>query len=226
MSKVARRIDSFKNVLSIDIDQSPGFCKIDFVGSPIGTLGQPGTARVPRALCFSARPNDQKKKHAGRVRSQAGLVSINCRVSKESCSSSFPLVWLTSLLHNAIHATRHSLLDHLLSAAIHQRACPLAPATRPPIVGVAHIAFDVSDLVEARAFYGELLGYDEPFQVFKEDGSLLLTYFKVNDRQYIEIFPGLLQIATSVSRTLRSRRPTSKPSASTSEKSSSRFQIR
>jgi catechol 2,3-dioxygenase-like lactoylglutathione lyase family enzyme len=68
---------------------------------------------------------------------------------------------------------------------------PLAPATRPPIVGIAHIAFDVSDLAKARAFYGELLGYDEPFQVFKEDGSLLLTYFKVNDRQYIEIFPGL-----------------------------------
>jgi lactoylglutathione lyase len=69
-----------------------------------------------------------------------------------------------------------------------ERACP---ATRPPIVGVAHIAFDVSDLAKARAFYGELPGYDEPFQVFKEDGSLLLTYFKVNDRQYIEIFPGL-----------------------------------
>src|SRR5713101_6479251 len=68
----------------------------------------------------------------------------------------------------------------------------VAPAAeRPPIVGIAHIAFQVSDMAKARAFYGELLGYDEPFQIFKEDGSLALTYFKVNDRQYVEIFPGL-----------------------------------
>ena len=65
------------------------------------------------------------------------------------------------------------------------------PANRPPIFGVAHIAFQVSDLAKARAFYGDLLGYEEPFQLFKEDGSVRLTYFKVNDRQYIEIFPGL-----------------------------------
>ena len=62
---------------------------------------------------------------------------------------------------------------------------------RPPIVGIAHIAFEVSDLARARTFYGKLLGYEEPFQVNKDDGSLLLTYFKVNERQYIEIFPGL-----------------------------------
>jgi catechol 2,3-dioxygenase-like lactoylglutathione lyase family enzyme len=62
---------------------------------------------------------------------------------------------------------------------------------RPLIYGLAHIAFQVSDLARARAFYGELLGYDESFQIFNKDGSLALTYFKVNDRQYIEIFPGL-----------------------------------
>jgi len=62
---------------------------------------------------------------------------------------------------------------------------------RPLISGLAHIAFQVSDLAKARAFYGELLGYEESFQVFNKDSSLALTYFKVNDRQYIEIFPGL-----------------------------------
>lgn len=62
---------------------------------------------------------------------------------------------------------------------------------RPPILGVAHIAFQVSDLKKAREFYGELLGYEEPFQIFNPDNSLALTYFKVNERQYIEIFPGL-----------------------------------
>ena len=62
---------------------------------------------------------------------------------------------------------------------------------RPLITGIAHIAFQVSDLVKAREFYGELLGYDEPFQIRNQDNSLALTYFKVNERQYIEIFPGL-----------------------------------
>ncbi len=70
-------------------------------------------------------------------------------------------------------------------------AASVEAADRPPILGIAHIGLQVSDLAKARVFYGELLGYEEPFQVFKDDGTLLLTYFKVNDRQYIEIFPGL-----------------------------------
>lgn len=67
----------------------------------------------------------------------------------------------------------------------------LSAADRPPIVGVAHIAFQVSDITKARAFYGELLGYDEAFHVPKGDGGLLQVSFKVNERQYIEILPGL-----------------------------------
>jgi lactoylglutathione lyase len=62
---------------------------------------------------------------------------------------------------------------------------------RPLITGVAHIAFQVSDLAKARAFYGELLGYDEVFQVSDHESSQPLTCFKVNERQYIEILPGL-----------------------------------
>lgn len=62
---------------------------------------------------------------------------------------------------------------------------------RPLITGVAHIAFQVSDLAKAREFYGDLLGYEEPFQIRNQDSSLALTYFKVNERQYIEIFPNL-----------------------------------
>lgn len=64
-------------------------------------------------------------------------------------------------------------------------------ASRPLIIGVAHIAFQVSDIAKARDYYSGLLGYEEPFQIRNPDGSLALTYFKVNDRQYIEIFPGL-----------------------------------
>src|SRR6267154_6821794 len=63
---------------------------------------------------------------------------------------------------------------------------------RPPIVGVAHIGLKTDDLAAARKFYTGLLGFQEPFTLDKPDDSgLLLTYFKVNDHQYIEVFPSL-----------------------------------
>lgn len=70
-------------------------------------------------------------------------------------------------------------------------ASSAAGASRPPIVGIAHVAFQVSDMAKARSYYGELLGYQEAFQFSKDDGTLLWTNFKVDDRQYIEIYPGL-----------------------------------
>ena len=78
----------------------------------------------------------------------------------------------------------------LLASAAAQNAA--TPAVRPKIVGVAHIGLRTDDLATARKFYGGLLGYQEPFTLDKpNDGGLLLTYFKVNDHQYIEVFPEL-----------------------------------
>ena len=62
---------------------------------------------------------------------------------------------------------------------------------RPDIVGVAHIGLKTNDLAAARNFYGRDLGFAEPFTLDKPAGGLLLTYFKVNDHQYIEVFPEL-----------------------------------
>jgi catechol 2,3-dioxygenase-like lactoylglutathione lyase family enzyme len=65
---------------------------------------------------------------------------------------------------------------------------------RPKILGVAHIGLRTDDLAAARKFYGGVLGYQEPFTYDRpasEGGGLLLTYFKVNDHQYIEVFPEL-----------------------------------
>ena len=69
-----------------------------------------------------------------------------------------------------------------------------AAVARPPIVGVAHIGLKTDDLAAARKFYTGILGFQEPFTLDKEPGhgtGLLLTYFKVNDHQYIEVFPEL-----------------------------------
>jgi len=65
-----------------------------------------------------------------------------------------------------------------------------APAPqRPRIVGVAHIGLHTDNLDAARKFYSQELGFDEAFKLDKPTGGLMLVYFKVNDRQYIEVFP-------------------------------------
>jgi catechol 2,3-dioxygenase-like lactoylglutathione lyase family enzyme len=53
--------------------------------------------------------------------------------------------------------------------------------TRPPIVGVAHIALETNDMAAEHAFYGTGLGFAE----------LSPGRFKVNDHQYIDISPNL-----------------------------------
>jgi lactoylglutathione lyase len=68
-------------------------------------------------------------------------------------------------------------------------------ADRPPIVGVAHIGLKTSDLAAARNFYGHDLGFLEAFTLDKPTGGLMLTYFKVNDHQYIEVYPELKDAA-------------------------------
>jgi lactoylglutathione lyase len=64
-------------------------------------------------------------------------------------------------------------------------------ARRPPIVGVANIGLKTDNLAAAREFYGNILGYQEAFRLDKPTGGLMLTYFKVNDHQYIELSPDL-----------------------------------
>jgi lactoylglutathione lyase len=57
-----------------------------------------------------------------------------------------------------------------------------------------HIELRTDDLAAARKFYTGILGFQEPFSLDKAPGQgtgLLLTYFKVNDHQYIEMFPEL-----------------------------------
>jgi lactoylglutathione lyase len=80
------------------------------------------------------------------------------------------------------------------SVALHgggQEQSARPAAARPRIIGVAHIGLETNDMAAAREFYGHGLGYQEPFHLDKPAGGLMLTYFKVNDHQYIEVFPDL-----------------------------------
>jgi catechol 2,3-dioxygenase-like lactoylglutathione lyase family enzyme len=58
---------------------------------------------------------------------------------------------------------------------------------RPRIVGVAHIAYYVSDLKNARAYYEDFLGYQEAFSLKNPDGSDHIAVVKVNDHQFIQL---------------------------------------
>jgi catechol 2,3-dioxygenase-like lactoylglutathione lyase family enzyme len=69
------------------------------------------------------------------------------------------------------------------------QAAPPEAIRRPKITGVAHIALAVHDIEQSRKFYKDFLGYGEPFKLDNADGSLSLTFIKVNERQYIELFP-------------------------------------
>jgi lactoylglutathione lyase len=68
--------------------------------------------------------------------------------------------------------------------------CGGAFAEDLPLLGLAHVGFRVTDLEKARAFYHGVLGYDEAFDLNGPKGNVTLAYFKVNDTQFIEIFPG------------------------------------
>ena len=61
------------------------------------------------------------------------------------------------------------------------------PPKRPRITGVAHVAFYTSDLEKTRAFYKDLLGYQEPYDLKNPDGSLMMSFIKINDRQFVEL---------------------------------------
>lgn len=63
-------------------------------------------------------------------------------------------------------------------------------AAELPLTGIAHIGFAVSDLEKARSFYTGVLGFEQAFDIKKADGAVEMAFFKVNDRQYIELSPG------------------------------------
>ena len=79
---------------------------------------------------------------------------------------------------------RGILLFALASAGI-----PAQSPTRPQITGVAHISLLAHDFEASRTFYRSVLGFEEPYSLKSPDGSTAMTFFKVNERQYIELAP-------------------------------------
>jgi catechol 2,3-dioxygenase-like lactoylglutathione lyase family enzyme len=67
-------------------------------------------------------------------------------------------------------------------------ALPYDPAPAPPpLAGFAHAAIRVADLDASRAFYLKL-GFEQAF-AFDKDGVTTQSFIKINDRQFIELYP-------------------------------------
>jgi catechol 2,3-dioxygenase-like lactoylglutathione lyase family enzyme len=81
----------------------------------------------------------------------------------------------------------------LLSLALLPATLAARNAARPRILGVAHIAVYAHDYEKSRAFYHDFLGFEEPYLLSKPDGTPSMTFFKINERQYIELFPETAQ---------------------------------
>src|ERR1700691_671282 len=75
----------------------------------------------------------------------------------------------------------------VLACALLGRAVAQPPAPDAGIIGIAHIAFRVSDLDREIAFLGKL-GYEESFAMTSA-GKTTEVFIKINDRQFIELYP-------------------------------------
>lgn len=56
----------------------------------------------------------------------------------------------------------------------------------PALSGIAHVAFRVSDVPKSREFY-QKLGFEQAFE-FADPGKPPVSYMKVNDHQFIELY--------------------------------------
>ena len=64
----------------------------------------------------------------------------------------------------------------------------ISPASKPspPLAGIAHVAFRVSDVAKSREFY-QKLGFEQSFE-FNDPRKPPVSYMKVNDSQFIELY--------------------------------------
>jgi catechol 2,3-dioxygenase-like lactoylglutathione lyase family enzyme len=61
---------------------------------------------------------------------------------------------------------------------------------RPHVLGLAHVAFRVSDMGKTVTFYQNVLGYAVPFSLKDRSGRIAIEFVKINDQQYVELFQG------------------------------------
>lgn len=64
------------------------------------------------------------------------------------------------------------------------------PTNSAGIQYLGHAAVSVSDIAKSIHFYGDQLGLTEIFRMTRPDGVLWIVYFRVNNNNFVELFPG------------------------------------
>jgi catechol 2,3-dioxygenase-like lactoylglutathione lyase family enzyme len=64
----------------------------------------------------------------------------------------------------------------------------VVPTQTPPFNGIAHIAIRVKDIAASVAFYNKL-GFQQAFANTAADGTVTQAFLKINDKQFIELYP-------------------------------------
>ena len=60
----------------------------------------------------------------------------------------------------------------------------MKPKKELPILGIAHVAFQVSSLEQSRAFYTAFYGFEFAFAAFEDQEA---WYLKINDDQFVKL---------------------------------------
>lgn len=90
-----------------------------------------------------------------------------------------------SLLNRSLRFASMCFVALLFSTAFVSAQAP----SRPRILGISHYAIFAHDYEKSRTFYGDFLGFQEPYDLKKPDGTAIMTFYKINDHQYIELYP-------------------------------------
>jgi catechol 2,3-dioxygenase-like lactoylglutathione lyase family enzyme len=94
-------------------------------------------------------------------------------------------------LSPASTATRFRRIGMAVAAGIILASGPAAvfgQVSPAHITGVAHMAYHVTNLKQARDYYEGFLGFQEAFTIRNADGSDRIVFLKINDRQFIELY--------------------------------------
>ncbi len=58
------------------------------------------------------------------------------------------------------------------------------------ITNIGHVAIRARDIEESARFYCDVLGMEEAFRMYREDGTLGTIYLYVAEDQFVELFAG------------------------------------
>jgi catechol 2,3-dioxygenase-like lactoylglutathione lyase family enzyme len=81
-----------------------------------------------------------------------------------------------------IAASSAAVLAFAFASTLH------AQTPQNALAGIAHVAIRVHDLDASRAFY-QKLGFASPFNLKHDDGIVYESFIKINDTQFLELYP-------------------------------------